>query len=221
MCKNKIYPIEGDTQTVYLNAVISKPSIKVGDYTIYNSLKDDPRNFETNNVLYHYNPPFDEQLVIGKFCAIASDVKFIFNAANHTLKSLSTYTFPEFFEEWGYKVDNITEAFDTKGDIIIGNDVWIGYDARILAGVTIGDGAIIGTNAIVTKDIPPYAIVGGVPAKIIKYRFDEETIGKLLSLKWWNWSKEILKKAIPIIQKGNIEILIQFAKANGLIESSK
>lgn len=214
---NKIYPKEEDRQTVYLKAVISDPSITVGDYTIHYSLKDDPREFETNNVLYHYNPPFDERLIIGKFCAIASEVKFIFNAANHTQKSLSSYTFLEFHEEWGHRPDDITEAFDNKGDIVVGNDVWIGYNATIMSGVTIGDGAIVAANAVVTNDVPPYAIVGGVPAKVIRFRFDEDTIAKLLSLKWWNWPKEILKKAVPIIQQGDIEGLESFAQANHVI----
>lgn len=216
LTKNKIYPKEDDRQTVYLKAVINDPSIEVGDYTIHYSLKDDPRDFEFNNVLYHYNPPFNERLIIGKFCAIASDVKFLFNAANHTQKSLSTYTFPEFYEEWGYKIDDIAAAFDNKGDIIVGNDVWIGYDAKILAGVTIGDGAIVAANAVVTKDVPPYAIVGGVPAKVIRFRFEEAIIMKLLSLKWWDWSKDVLKKAIPMIQSGDIEGLLKYAQTNGL-----
>ncbi|MCI8771734.1 MAG: CatB-related O-acetyltransferase [Lachnospiraceae bacterium] len=124
------------------------------------------------------------------------------------MQSLSTYPFPIFFEEWGLDVANITAAWDNKGDIIIGNDVWIGYEAVILSGVTIGDGAIIGTRAVVTKDIPPYTIVGGVPAKPIRKRFDDVTIARLLELKWWDWSEERIKTNLKIIQSGRIDELI-------------
>lgn len=133
---NKIYPRKGDTQTVYLNAVVKAPSIEVGDYTIYNDFIADPRQFEQNNVLYR---------------SIACGVKFLFNCANHTLKSLSTYTFPLFFEDWELEKSNVASAWDNKGDIVIGNDVWSGFEAVILAGVKVGDGAIIGTRAVVTN----------------------------------------------------------------------
>lgn len=146
-------------------------------------------------------------MIIGKFCSIACGAKFIFNSANHTLSSLSTYPFPIFFEEWGLDVKDITKAWDNKGDIVVGNDVWIGYEAVILAGVTIGDGAIIGARAVVTKDVPPYTIVGGVPAKPIRKRFNEETIDTLLKLKWWDWSKERIAKNIAAIQSGNVKQL--------------
>ena len=121
--------------------------------------------------------------------------------------SLSTYPFPIFFEEWGLDVKDITKAWDNKGDIVVGNDVWIGYEAVILAGVTIGDGAIIGARAVVTKDVLPYTIVGGVPAKPIRKRFNEETIDILLKLKWWDWSKERIAKNIAAIQSGNVKQL--------------
>ena len=172
-----IYPRTGDTQTVYLKNVITRPNIEVGDYTMYNDFVNDPKKFEQNNVLYQY-PINHDRLIIGKFCSIACGAKFLFNSANHTMASLSTYPFPLFFEEWELEKKNVTEAWNNKGDIIIGNDVWIGYEAVILAGVTIGDGAIIGTRAVVTKDVPPYSIVGGVPAKSIRKRFDDETIVK-------------------------------------------
>lgn len=123
------------------------------------------------------------------------------------MASLSTYPFPLFFEEWELEKKNVTEAWDNKGDIIIGNDVWIGYERLILAGVTIGDGAIIGTRAVVTKDVPPYSIVGGVPAKSIRKRFDDETIVELLRLKWWDWSEEKIAQNIQAIKSGQVEQL--------------
>ena len=181
MNHKKIYPRSGDNQTVYLKSVITRPNIEVGDFTIYNDFENDPRDFEKNNVLYHY-PINHDRLIIGKFCSIACGAKFIFNCANHTLKSLSTYTFPLFFEEWGLQKSEVASAWDNKGDIVIGNDIWIGYDAVIMAGVTIGDGAIIGTRAVVTKDVEPFTVVGGIPAKKIAernhnlmYEFDGKT----------------------------------------------
>ena len=202
----KIYPRSKDKETVYLKSVISNPNIIIGDYTMYNDFVREPKDFEKNNVLYQYSINRD-RLIIGKFCSIACGAKFILNSANHSLSSLSTYPFPIFFEEWNLDVKNITEAWDNKGDIVIGNDVWIGYEAVILAGVTIGDGAVIGARAVVTKDIPPYTIVGGVPAKPIRKRFTQETIDLLLKIKWWNWPEERIRQHITEIQSGRIEYL--------------
>lgn len=136
--------------------MISDTNIDVGDYTMYNDFVNDPRDFQKNNVLYHY-PVNHDKLTIGKFCSIACGAKFIFNSANHSMKSLSTYPFPLSFEEWGLNKANVAEAWDNKGDIVVGNDVWIGYEAVILSGVKIGDGVIIGARAVVTKQvtIPP------------------------------------------------------------------
>lgn len=173
---------------------------------MYNDFVHGPRMFEQNNVLYHY-PINHDKLIIGKFCSIACGAKFLFNSANHTLSSLSTYPFPLFFEEWGLEKKNVADSWDNKGDIIVGNDVWIGYEAVILSGVTIGDGAVIGARAVVTKDVPPYTIVGGVPAKPIKKRFSEENIKKLQSIRWWDWPKEKIAENITAIQSGNIEQL--------------
>ena len=144
---------------------------------------------------------------MGKYCSIACGAKFIFTSANHSAQSLSTYPFPIFFEEWSLEVGNITKAWDYKGDIRVGNDVWIGYEAIIMSGVTIGDGAIIGTRAVVTKDVPPYTVVGGVPAKAIKKRFTDEVIEKLIDIQWWNWEDEKVKAKLPDIMSGNIEAL--------------
>lgn len=204
MNKAKIYPRTGDYQTVYLNQVIANPNIIVGDYTMYNDFVNDPTEFEKNNVLYHY-PINGDRLIIGKFCSIACGVKFLFNSANHSLTSLSTYPFPIFFEEWGLERAQVTRAWDHKGDIVIGNDVWIGYEAVILAGVTIGDGAIIGARAVVTKDVPPYTSVGGVPAKPIRKRFHDDTIAALLALRWWDWTEERIAGCLDAIQSGQID----------------
>ena len=207
--KDKIYPRTSDKQTVYLKNVVNNPNIEVGDYTMYNDFVQDPIDFEKNNVLYHY-PVNQDKLKIGKFCSIACGAKFLFTSANHTLKSLSTYPFPIFFEEWGLDGKDICDAWDNKGDIVIGNDVWIGFEAVILSGVTIGDGAVIGSRAVVTKDVEPYTIVGGVPAKPIRKRFDEQTIEKLGKIGWWNWSEEQIRQNIGAIQAGDVDALSKF-----------
>ena len=202
----KIYPREFDDQIVYLKNVITGPNIEVGDFTIYNDFVHDPRDFEKNNVLYHY-PVNGDRLVIGKFCSIACGAKFLFTSGNHAMGSLATYTFPVFFDEWGLSGKDIASAWDNKGDIVIGSDVWIGYEAVILSGVHIGDGAIIGARAVVTKDVEPYTIVGGVPARPIRRRFDEDTVARLLALRWWDWDAERIRAAIPAIRSGDIDAL--------------
>lgn len=201
------YPRTGDHSTVYLQDVITDPHITVGAYTMYNDFVHDPALFEKNNVLYHY-PINHDQLHIGKFCSLACGCRFLFTSANHTLTSLSTYPFPLFYEEWGLDKAQVTDAWDNKGDIIIGNDVWIGYEALILSGVTIGDGAIIGARAVVTKDVAPYTIVGGVPAKPIRLRYDAATIKALLALRWWDWPPEKIASHLKAIQSGNIALLL-------------
>lgn len=200
----KIYPRTNDLQTIYLKNVITNPNISIGDFTIYNDFINDPRDFEKNNVLYHY-PINNDKLIIGKFCSIACGAKFIMTSANHTNSSFSAYPFPIFFEEWDENL-NVSDAWDNKGDIVIGNDVWIGYDAVIMSGIHIGHGAIIGTRAVVTKDVPPYAIVGGVPAKIIKMRYDDAIIKNLLDIKWWNWDIEYIQKYLSNIRSESMQL---------------
>ena len=196
----KIYPRSNDTQTVYLRNVITRPSIVVGDYTIYNAFQRDPRDFERNNVLYHY-PLNGDRLLIGRFCSIACGAKFLMNSGNHTLSSLSTYPFPLFGEEWDTTMKP-REAWDNHGDIVIGNDVWIGFEALVMAGVHIGDGAIVASRAVVTKDVPPYTIVGGMPARCIRQRFAPEVVADLLALQWWNWPEEKIAAHLADIRAG-------------------
>ena len=203
---NKIYPRTGDKQIVYLKSVVKSPNIEVGEYTMYNDFVNDPRDFEKNNELYHY-PVNGDRLKIGKFCSVACGAKFLFTSGNHSLRSLSTYTFPIFYEQWGLDSKNIRDAWDNKGDIVIGNDVWIGYEAVILSGVTVGDGAVIGTRAVVTKDVPPYTIVGGVPARPIRRRFDPQTIARLEELRWWDWEEERIARNLSAIQSGRPDLL--------------
>ena len=204
--RSRVYPRPHDGQTVYLKDVITGPNIEVGEYTIYNDFVRDPRDFEKNNVLYHY-PVNGDRLEIGRFCSIACGAQFIFTSGNHSMQSLANYTFPIFFDEWGLDAKDICDAWDNKGDTVIGNDVWIGYEAVIMPGVKIGDGAVIGTRALVTEDVPPYTIVGGVPAKPIRRRFDDATVEKLETLRWWDWDEDRLKRALPAIQAGDIAAL--------------
>ncbi|WP_299190481.1 CatB-related O-acetyltransferase [uncultured Aquimarina sp.] len=179
------FPLNNYERLCFLKNIVKNPNIIVGDYTYYDDFEN-VENFE-KNVKYHFDF-VDDKLIIGKFCMIASDVKFIMNGANHLTDSLSTYPFAIFGNGWENAMDG--KSYPKKGNINIGNDVWIGYNATIMAGVTIGDGAIIATNSTVIKDVEPYSIVGGNPAKEIKKRFSKEIIRKLLELKWWNWDIE-------------------------------
>ena len=202
----RIYPRSDDRQTVYLQSVVTDPNIQVGDFTMYHDFVHDPRGFQENNVLYHY-PINGDKLRIGRFCSIACGAKFLFTSANHSLSSLSTYPFPLFYEEWGQPWHQLTQAWENRGDIIIGNDVWIGYEAVILSGVTIGDGAIIAARAVVTQDVPPYTIVGGVPARPIRKRYDQASIDQLLALRWWDWPPEQIAANLDAIQSGDLQTL--------------
>ena len=200
--KNIKFPLENYEKLCFLKNIIKNPNIIVGDYTYYDDY-DNVDNFE-KNVKYHFDFTGDK-LIIGKFCMIASGVKFIMNGANHLTDSLSTYPFAIFAKGWEKAMEG--KAYPNKGDIILGNDVWIGYNATIMAGVTIGDGAIIATNSTVVKDVEPYSIVGGNPGKEIKKRFPDKTIDKLLKLKWWDWSIEKITENIQNLTDNKIENL--------------
>lgn len=201
--KDKKFPLEHYDRLCFLKNVVKNPNIIIGDYTYYDDFEN-VENFE-KNVKYHFDFTGD-QLIIGKFCMIASDVKFIMNGANHLTNALSSYPFAIFGNGWENAMDNKT--YPNKGDIIIGNDVWIGYNATLMAGVKIGDGAIIAANSTVTKDVAPYSIVGGNPAKEIKKRFSEETIATLLELQWWNWDIEKITRNIQNLTGNDIKKLI-------------
>jgi len=179
-------PMKGFPQVGYLKNYIKSENILVGDYTYYDD-PDGPENFE-NNVLYHF-PFIGDKLIIGKFCAIAKDVKFIMNGANHKASGFSTYPFYIFGNGWEKTMPSEGEL-PFKGNTEIGSDVWIGYEATIMPGVNIGHGAVIASKSVVTKDVSAYSVVGGNPAKLIKKRFEQAIIDKLLQLAWWNWSAE-------------------------------
>ena len=192
---NPIYPNSQFKTFCYIKSVVTRPNIIVGDYSYYENIDEGPESFE-KHVTHHYEFMGDK-LIIGKFCSIARGVEFVMNGANHMLDCLTAYPFEIIDEFKG--LSRPFGARGNRGDTVIGNDVWIGQNATILPGVHIGDGAIIGANAVVAKDIPPYAIAVGNSAVIKKYRFDEETIKLLLELKWWDRNIEEIKKLIPLL----------------------
>ena len=200
--KNAIFPLKNYDRLCFLKNIIKNPNIIVGDYTYYDDFED-VHNFE-KNVKYHFDFTGD-QLIIGKFCMIASDVKFIMNGANHLSNAISTYPFAVFGNGWESAMEGKT--YPNKGNIEIGNDVWIGYNATIMAGVKIGDGAIIATNSTVVSDVEPYTIVGGNPAREIKKRFSPEIVERLLKLQWWNWDIEKITKNVQNLTDLDIDKL--------------
>lgn len=192
---NNKEPMEGFPQVGYLKNFITRDNIIVGDYTYYDD-PDGPERFE-DNVLYHF-PFIGDKLIIGKFCAIAKDVTFIMNGANHKMSGFSTYPFQIFGNGWE-KVMPEEGELPFKGDTEIGNDVWIGYDATIMPGVKIGDGAIIASKSVVTTDVPAYSIYGGNPAVHIKNRFEPSVAAELVRIAWWDWSPEKITENLEAI----------------------
>lgn len=184
-----VFPLAGYDRLCFLKNVVNHPQISIGDYTYYDDFEN-VENFQ-KNVRYLFDFSGD-RLTIGKFCMLASGVEFIMNGANHLAQAVTAYPFAIFGGDWSNAMDG--KSYPSKGDTIVGNDVWIGYRAAILPGVKIGDGAIIGSYSVVTKDVPPYTIVGGNPAQPIRKRFDEETIARLLELAWWDWPIEKITK---------------------------
>ena len=201
---NDKHPMAGFPQVCYIKNTVKNPNIIIGDYTYY----DDPNGSEEfeRNVLYHY-PFIGDKLIIGKFCAIAQGVKFIMNGANHKLSGLSSYPFSIFGTGWEKVIPQPGEL-PYKGDTIIGNDVWIGYESVIMPGVKIGDGAIVATRSVVVGKVPPYAVVGGNPAQVLRMRFDVSTIDALRKTAWWNWSAEKITTNLEKIVSGDIEALM-------------
>lgn len=193
---NEIFPTEHKT-ICFIKNVISAPNILVGDYTYYDDPAD-PAGFEKNNVLFNW-PEFGDKLRIGKFCALASGVKFIMGPANHRINSASTYPFAVFGGAWAADIPPHLAQLPRKGDIIIGNDVWIGRESIIMPGVTIGDGAIVASYSVVVKDVPPYTVAGGNPAKVIKKRFDDTLIELLGRLKWWDLPPSRIAALLPVL----------------------
>jgi len=195
------YPLAHTERVVFLKPNVMGDNIQIGDYSYYDD-PHEPENFQENNVLYHYDFVGDT-LCIGKFCALGTGTKFIMNGANHRMDGPSTFPFPIFGGNWAGHIELLSNL-PMKGDSIVGNDVWFGYNSLIMPGVTIGDGAIIASGSVVTDDVPAYTVVGGNPATVIKKRFDDETIERLLAVKWWHWPVEIISKNIALIMAGTV-----------------
>lgn len=203
--KNKLYPNESIKTVCYIANLPKKPNVEIGDYTYYSDNHNSPENFY-DHIVHHYEF-YGDKLIIGKFCAIAEGVTFIMNGANHCMKGITTYPFSIFRGGWE-KVTPTLNDLPFKGDTVIGNDVWIGQNVTIMPGVKVGDGVIIATNANVTKDVEPYSIIGGNPARLIRKRFSDEMIDLLLKLKWWNWNdKKIFDNLNKLVSVNDIESL--------------
>lgn len=197
-----IFPNEYKT-SCFIKNVVKAPNIIIGDYTYYDDSQD-PTQFEKNNVLFNYTQ-FGDRLIIGKFCSIASGTKFIMGSANHRLSSVTTYPFHVFGKAWAQRTPEHLSQLPFKGDTIIGHDVWFGRECVIMPGIKIGDGAIIAAYSVVTKDVDPYCVVGGNPARLIKKRFDDELIDILLRLKWWDFDDEHLLEFLPLLCDSDLE----------------
>ena len=189
----------------FLKNVITAPNIQVGDYTYYDH-ESDPAGFEKHNVLFNY-PEFGDRLIIGRFCSIASGATFIMGAANHRISGASTYPFAVFGGVWAERVPGHLSQLPRKGDTVVGNDVWLGRECVIMPGVHIGDGAIVAAYSVVTRDVEPYTVVGGNPARPRKKRFDEELIALLEAVRWWDFPPEVLAERLPVLCDPDLERL--------------
>lgn len=208
MNAKKLHPNENLKNICYINNIIKNPNIIIGDYTYYNcdGTTKKVENFEKDCVLYHYKE-FGDKLIIGKFCSIGENVQFMMNAANHNLNSITTYPFTAILDSDTNVNQKHLSELPNKGDTVIGNDVWIGMNSLIMPGVHIGDGAIIGANSVVAKNVQPYSIVAGNPIREIRKRFSDEEIEILLKIQWWNWDIEKIKKNLATITGNDIKKL--------------
>lgn len=198
------FPLPHTDRVVFLKSVVEGPNISVGDYSYYDD-PEDATEFQARNILYHYEHVGD-RLEIGRFCALATGTTFIMNGANHRMDGPSTFPFPIMGGAWGEHMD-LLMGLPSRGDTIVGHDVWFGFRTLIMPGVRIGHGAIIASGSVVAEDVPPYAIVAGNPARVVKMRFDDVTITRLLDLAWWDWPLERITANIPALMAGKLDDL--------------
>jgi virginiamycin A acetyltransferase len=207
-----LHPIPGQDRVVFLKPLVQDPRIEVGEYTYYDD-PDDPLGFERNAFLYGVGP---ERLVIGSYCALASGVRFVMPGANHADLGPSTFPFGIFGPPWDDTMDLVMGSAG-RGDTTVGNDVWIGYRALVLPGVTIGDGAVVASASVVTADVPPYAVVAGNPARVIRMRFEDDDVERLLRASWWDWPVALVTEHARTIMSGDPAHLERIAIEQGLL----
>jgi virginiamycin A acetyltransferase len=208
-----LHPVSGQERVVFLKPLVRNPQIQVGEYTYY----DDPDaalEFERDAFLYGYGP---ERLIIGRYCAIASGVRFIISGANHADLGPSTFPFGILGGVWAERTMDLVMSAESRGDTVVGNDVWLGYRALLMPGVAIGDGAVVAAASVVTSDVPPYAIVGGNPARVLRRRFEDDDVERLLRAAWWDWPVELVTEHARAIMAGEPAELERIAERHGLL----
>jgi virginiamycin A acetyltransferase len=210
----QLHPIEGQKRVVFLKPLVKDPKIEVGEYSYYDD-PDDPLAFEREAFLYGYGP---ERLIIGRFCAIASGVRFLMSGGNHADLGPSTFPFGIFGGIWADTTIDLVMSAPSRGDTVVGHDVWLGYQALVMPGVNIGHGAVVAAASVVTSDVPPYAIVGGNPARVLRMRFDEEEVKRLLRAAWWDWPVELITEHARTIMAGQPSELERIAAEQGLLD---
>jgi virginiamycin A acetyltransferase len=209
-----LHPIEGQARIVFLRPLVAdSPNVSIGEYTYYDD-PDRPEDFLERNVLYAFGP---ERLEIGRYCALAEGVRFIMPGANHAMIGPSTFPFGIFGGVWGDTTMDLVMSAESRGDTVVGSDVWLGYRALVMPGVSIGHGAVVAAGSVVVGDVPPYAIAGGNPARVLRVRYSEEDVGRLLRAAWWDWPVELVTSHARAIMSGTPAELEAVAEANGLL----
>lgn len=201
------HPMPLHRRVGFLKPLIDADNIEIGDFTYYDDPAG-PEHFVEKCVLYHY-PFIGDRLLIGRYCAIAEGAKFVMNGANHAMAGFSTYPFNIFGNGWEEGFDQATWSKELRGDTVVGNDVWIGMEALVMPGIAIGHGAIVAARAVVSRDVPPYSIVAGNPAKVVKQRFDPQTVARLLAVAWWDWPVDKVSRNLDAIRGADISRLEQ------------
>ncbi|MEU9325368.1 CatB-related O-acetyltransferase [Streptomyces canus] len=211
-----VHPLPAHDRVVFLKPMLTSPKIDVGEYTYYDD-PDGATEFEQRNVLYAYGP---ERLTIGKYCAIATGTRFLMAGAEHPTMGVSTFPFTMFGGEWAEQTLDIVTSMPSRGDTVVDNDVWFGYQSTVMPGVHIGDGAIIAAGAVVTADVAPYTIVGGNPARPIRQRFSDADVQLLLRAAWWDWPADLVTAHARTIMAGTPSDIARVTAQHDLQETS-
>ena len=203
---DRLHPLDATDQVVFLAPLAKgRRGVEVGRFTYYDD-PDGAERFFDRNVLYHYDFS-PSRLRIGPFCALATDVRFVMDGANHTMGGFSTFPFDIFGADWRQGFSSKDVNADARGDIVVGPDVWIGYDATILPGVTIGAGAIVAAKSVVSRDVAPYAVVAGNPAREVRRRFDDDAVSRLLAIAWWDWPLDKITRNLRHVRGADLAAL--------------